>query len=304
MKKYLPLLAVLAAFSMLVFGSAQAAAGARQALSLCAATLIPSLFPFFVLANLLADMGLPELLGRSLGGAARRIFHVSGRGVQAFFLGISGGYPLGAATVAGLRQKKLISRQEAERLLPFCNNSGPAFILGAAGGVFGSVRAGLMLYATHVAAALAVGFLLRGPAPPPTDTPPAAPPSSFSRAFPAAVTRAVQSTLAVCGYVVLFSALLGLLAPLQRLAPLWLAMATGFLELGSGIAALRGLPPTASNLAAAAFLLGWGGLSVHFQTLGVLAGTDIKSARHLAGRALCGILAALFTFFLALIFPQ
>lgn len=47
------------------------------------------------------------------------------------------------------------------RLLGFCNNSGPAFILGAAGtGVFGGARFGLLLYAAHILAALTAGVLL------------------------------------------------------------------------------------------------------------------------------------------------
>lgn len=304
MKQHIPLFMVLGTFTALVCCSTQAAGGARQALSLCAATLIPSLFPFFVLANLLSELGLPDLLGRTLGGLTRRLFRVSGYGAQAFFLGISGGYPLGAAAVANLRKKGYISRAEAERLLPFCNNSGPAFILGAAGGIFASVRAGLLLYATHVGAALCVGLLFRGRAVPSGEAPLQERSLPFFRAFPIAVSRALSATLGVCGYVVLFSALLGILTPLKQLPPLSAALTAGVLELGSGIAALRGLAPTPVNLAAAAFLLGWGGISVHFQTLGAVADTDIKCARHLMGRALCGIIAAVFTFLLARVFFQ
>ena len=68
-----------------------------------------------------------------------------------------------------------------------------------------------------------------------------------------------------------------------------------------GIVAMAGLSPTPGNLALASFLLGWGGLSVHAQTLGAVQGTDISCARHLAGRALCGILAAVFTYIFALL---
>ena len=50
------------------------------------------------------------------------------------------------------------SKTEAERLLAFCNNSGPAFILGVVGtGIFASSRAGLLLYLAHIAASLCVG---------------------------------------------------------------------------------------------------------------------------------------------------
>ena len=290
-----------AAFLALVLFAPQAAEGARQGLTVCAAALIPSLFPFFALSNLLSALGLADLLSGTVGKLIERLFRVDGCGAQAFLLGITGGYPLGAHAVADLRRRELVSRDEAERLLAFCNNSGPAFILGAAGGVFQSPKAGVLLYISHVLGAVCVGLLFRG-----KNTLPAPRrslrnhPKSFGEAFPAAVGGALSSTLAVCGYVVLFSSLLGCLTPLAALPPLPRALLTGFAELGSGIAALRGLSVTPVHLAAAALLLGWGGLSVHAQTLAAVAGTDIKCARHLTGRALCGLLAAVFTYVSAL----
>jgi sporulation integral membrane protein YlbJ len=300
MKKYVPLLLTLAAFGALTILSRQAAQGARQSLALCAQTLIPSLFPFFVLANLLSALGLPDLLAKRAGGLMQRLFHVSGSGAQAFFLGISGGYPLGASVVAQLRRTGRISRDEAQRLLTFCNNSGPAFIIGAMGGVFHSVRAGLLLYITHVTAALVLGLLQRGPVPKARSAPARpAPPPTFTAAFGPAVTGALHSTLTVCSYVVLFGALMGMMTPLQQLPPLLAALAAGFWELGSGAAAFEGLSPTPMALAAAAMLLGWGGVSVHCQTMALVADTDIKITRHLLGRAVCGVIAAVLTFCMA-----
>ncbi|MDY6095089.1 MAG: sporulation protein, partial [Oscillospiraceae bacterium] len=68
---------------------------------------------------------------------------------------------------------------------------------------------------------------------------------------------------------------------------------TGLLEIGTGIGAMQGLAATPQNLALCAFLIGWGGVSVHCQTAAVLAGTTLKSARHTAGRFLHGVLSAL-----------
>ena len=77
------------------------------------------------------------------------------------------------------------------------------------------------------------------------------------------------------------------------------SLSLAVLELGPGIGAMQGLMPTPGNLALAAFLIGWGGVSVHCQTAAVIAGTDIKSARHTVGRLLHGAISALCMWVLA-----
>ena len=55
---------------------------------------------------------------------------------------------------------------------------------------------------------------------------------------------------------------------------------------------MTGLAISPINLALAAFILSWGGLSVHFQTFSMIAGTDIKTARYMIGRVLTALIAA------------
>ena len=310
MKNKLAVFAALCGLWVMVTASDAAVAACRTGLRLCVELILPSLFPFFVLSALLGKLGLPALLGRRLAPLGERLFHVSGEGMTALFLGLLGGYPLGAAYVAELAESGRVSDEEASRLLGFCNNSSPAFFLGAIGtGVFGGVKWGLLLYLVHVLAAVLTGLVLRGEEiAPKADASPAAP-LPFSRALPEAVRQALSASLNVCGFVVCFAVFTGLLnangffALLSgRLAVLtgqplsWCrALLTGFFELGGGIGALRGLPPTPMNLALAGAIMGWGGLSVHFQTLSLIADREIESAPHLAGR----LLSALLSFFLA-----
>ena len=142
--------------------------------------------------------------------------------------------------------------------------------------------------------------------------PEAAAPRGFAQALPDSVRDAAVATLHICAFVVFFSVLASLLRALGLLSFLALdltrctgaepqfslALLTGLLELGSGIGAMSGLAPTPENLAMAAFLLGFGGLSVHCQTLSVLNGTNMKCARHFVGRILHGALSALYAFLL------
>lgn len=304
-------LAAVAAGLALVACSAEAMEAARGSLRLCGEVLIPSLFPFFVLSGLIQELGLPSRLGRLAAPGMHRLFGVSGQGCAALILGLLAGYPLGAASAAGLVQRGEISREEGERLLGFCNNSGPAFLIGAAGaGVYGSAKAGVLLYFSHVLAALAAGLLLsRGRRGQGFERPSPLPPRAG--ALPAAVLSAVRNVLNVCGFVVAFGVVTGVLTAIGLLPALALdlsrltglevsacrALLTGFFELGGGVGALRGLAATPANLALCAAIVGWGGLSVHMQTAAVAG--DMKTARHLAGRCLSAVFSCAFAYLLA-----
>ena len=123
-------LALLCAVLSLMLWPQEAMEAAREGLQLCYNVIIPSLFPFFVLSALVVDLGLAGYVGRALEGLMRPLFHVPGACASAFVLGFVGGYPVGARTALSLYQKGMCTKTEAERLLSFCNNSGPAFILG------------------------------------------------------------------------------------------------------------------------------------------------------------------------------
>lgn len=131
MREKLGLLGCLAALGVLLLCSADTARAVREGLALCAGSVIPALFPFLAVSGLLTalDAGAAPGRGRML---LARVLGCGPAGAGAFLLGLVGGYPVGARTVAQLYREKRISRPEACRLLLFCNNCGPAFILGVA----------------------------------------------------------------------------------------------------------------------------------------------------------------------------
>lgn len=269
----------------------------RDALSLCAQTVIPSLFPFFVLSSLLVSGGGADAFSALLGGLMRPLFGLGGAGASALALGLLGGYPVGARTVAELYGAGTLEKKEAERLLGFCNNAGPGFLLGICGGaVLHSPRAGLYLYLTHVSSALLTGILLCRDLPrrgavyrKPTQSADAAP---FASLFSAAVRSALAGIGNVCAFVVLFLVLLRLLTAAfpaavsdSALYPLLL----GFVELTNGVTALSA---TRDGFVGCAVLLAWGGLSVHAQTLSVLDGASLSTRFYWRGKMMQAALSA------------
>lgn len=314
-------IALLLSATALVLAPAEAAEGVREGLRLCFNVIVPSLFPFFVLSTLVVELGLAARLGELTQGIMRPLFRVNGSCAAALVLGFIGGYPVGARTALRLYQQGQCSKSEAERLLAFCNNSGPAFILGVVGaGIFGDKRVGFLLYLTHTLASLLVGFLFRFHG---TDTPNEirkAKPievTTLPAALVSAVSGALQSTLSICAFVVFFSVILrlltayGLLTALAQLLSIlgleqeWAyRLVAGLLELSSGVSSLSSGGKFTSLASMAAFMLGWAGLSVHCQVLSFLTDSGLSARVYLAGKLCHGLVAAALTWLLARFLPM
>ncbi len=297
MKRHVPALSGPAAGLLLLallLRAPDAAAGARQALVQCGASLVPSLLPCCVAANLLLGAAKP-----ALPRPAARWLGLSPVGLECLLVGAVSGFPLGAMYAAAQCKKGRMQPGEAVVTAALANQAGPAFVLGAVGlGVFGSARTGAALWAgVLVSAVLCARLLAPGSAAAPQAAPPAqAAGRSLLRALPQAVGQAGAAMVRLCAMVVFFGALLGAATPLLPTAgTLARAVAGGLLELSSGVSALGGL---SRRMAAAAglLLLGWGGCCVHLQALGPLAEAGLSFRVYLGCKglqaAVCALLAA------------
>ena len=268
---------LLAAMVGLLALSQQAAEGVRQGLQLCAWSVIPALFPFFVLSSLHTEIltgtggHLLRLPGRLLG--------YSSTGIRIFFLSLLGGYPVGPRLIGQLCRAGRLSREEATQLLAFCNNAGPAFILGLVGlGQFGSLHAGVALYLIHAAAAALTALRFRAVPAFPDRAVSAMPAKPLASALVSSIADAGTAMVQICSFVTFFNAILWLPPCRILLAhPLLL----GAVELTQGIVRL---PNTLGGFVMASVLLAWGGLSVHCQTAAVLAQTDISLGQYFKGK--------------------
>ncbi len=298
-----------ALFVLLLTHPQTAAAGAGEGLRLCAELVIPALFPFFVLSSMAVSLGAAALLGRLLQNLVGPLLRLGSGGCSALALGLLGGYPAGAQTVRELWERGQCSRSEAERALAFCNNCGPAFLLGAAGaGVFRSAAVGGVLLAGHWLGALFVGVLFRfyGKKPEKSEYSTAIGAVSLSAALTRSVQRALMATGNVCAYTVFFRVVVRLLEETgaERIfdaLPNGAALFMGLLDLTGGVSGIDPGEPYAVELAA--LLMGWGGASVLCQTMAVLEDSGLRLRTALAGKLLHGPLAALWTHLLLRLIP-
>ena len=291
----------LALFAAFLLCPAACAGGVRDGLSLAAGRALPALVPFFLASGLLVRTDFAETFGRLLARPLARLYRLPPAAASAVLLGLTGGYPVGAATAAALLEQGALSREEAARVNLFCNCASPGFCIGLVGlGVFGSARTGAVLYGIHALSALLAGLLTaRGGSPqrlPPKGMLPArAPREGFAAAFCAAVQQAAATSLTVTAFLTVFSILLRLLAPVLAPIPYGQALA-GVIELTNGLDRLTALPLSRGALVTlSSFLLGFGGLAVHFQVRALAAPQDLPMAGFTAAKLQHGAIAALLT---------
>jgi sporulation integral membrane protein YlbJ len=328
-KKIFDVLSILAIFVLLAalvaFPQAVTDA-AKSGLTLCYNVIVPSLFPFFVLSSLIVETGAAHHIGRAAERVMRPVFNVGGQCAAAFALGFIGGYPVGAKTVIALYESGACTKTEAERLLSFCNNSGPAFIFGVVGaGIFSSGKIGLLLYLAHTLASVIVGILFRNWGKNVSretflHNPPAKR-VSFAAAFSGSVVSSFSSTLGICGFVIFFTVFIkllfisGFLPALtaiigKTLAPFGLTeqwaerLLIGIVEISSGVWSLRGAAgQITGSVAMAAFMLGWAGLSVHSQVLSFIGESGLSVKTYILGKLAQAVISAAIIFLIARFIP-
>lgn len=273
---------------------------AKSALTLCAETVIPSLFPFFVLSSFAVNTGFLNAVGNLISPVASTLFSVSGSGAAAFVTGLLCGSPTGAKTVAELYQKGMIEKEEAERLLGFCNNAGPVFIAGAVGNMIGDVRLGKTLLIIHIIASVLVGVILSvGRRKHRKTKKTTVLTVGFGEALTEAVRGSVRVMLNVCGYVVLFSVIITFLRLFflkMAIAP-WVAnFVGGVLEMTVGakeICASGAEVPI--KLVLLSGILGFGGLCVFFQGCSAVSGTGLSTRTYFLGKVMQAGISVLLT---------
>lgn len=256
--------------------------GVSRGLSVCSSVIIPTLYPFMILAGVLTDSPLCTRPNRFIAAVTRRLFRLPACCGTAILLSLVGGYPAGALAIGRLKNSGRITAVEARRMTLFCVNGGPGFIVSTVGaGLLGSTRAGWLLFAAHAATSLGMGIILartgktRENSAQETSTA-ASPP----RAFAQTVQDTCAALLTMCGFVVLAAAGLsvweasGLPHVLQSLsgipAAAWSTATAMLTEVSCGCIAIAG----GGSLAPfwLCLCLGWGGLSVQGQLAVALKG--------------------------------
>lgn len=288
----------------------------KSALTLWATIIIPSLFPFMILADLIQKTALPFLFQKIFSPLMKMIFKLPGISILAVFLGMTGGYPIGAKVTVDLLSKNEITKNDANHLIMFVNNTGPLFMLGAVGiGLYKNIYIGILLLLAHYLSAILVGFIIRFTKPRISEMRNSYPIefkaiklSDIGSTLNDTIKKSIDTVLSIGGFIILFSLISALIEQSKILSFItlpWLntetstSLITGLLEVTNGVnkIAMANMP-LLQKLIITSILIGFGGMSIHFQTLSIIGSTSISFIKYLLGKAIQGILSGIITFFL------
>ncbi len=290
------------AFILLKF-PACSAEGVKKGIEICVNSLIPALYPFMILTNIFISSKAADLKIPFLEGLCRSAFRLPGYCAAVIVFSLIGGLPIGAKMSAELYERGLISREQWRRMLCFCVNPGPAFVISAVGmSALGSKKTGAVIYISLVFASLLIGFISRFFASD-TETYISIPVQDKGERKGSVAERAVikssKSLLAVCSWVVAFSCLCEIIVNLD-LSEGMESFLICIAEMTRGsLVAVESYP-----VPIVAAVIGFSGICGHFQLMGETGKAGLKYKHFLVSRIICSGLSALICGLLLKLFPM
>jgi sporulation integral membrane protein YlbJ len=289
--------------------------------------VIPSLLPFFIVSEVLIGMGFVNFVGKLLEPIMKLVFNVPGVGAFSFSMSLISGYPIGAKIVSNLRQKKIISKVEAERMLCFSSTSGPLFMLGAVSvGMLNNPSLAPLIIYPHYLGAITLGFIFRfykkGNKNILIQNETFLPiltkdkkNYSIGLILSNSIKNSMNTIILIGGFMIFYSVLTELLfissffnsainlinniIPTKINIEILKGFIAGMLELTTGCKHISTIKmDLIYKILIINFLIGWSGFSIHSQALSFINNTDINSFLYIFAKFLHGIFASFYSFIL------
>lgn len=284
-------------------------------------TIIPTIFPFSVICNLLISYDGVGLYSKILGPILCKPLKLSKSSSFPIVASFLSGYPLGCKYCCDLYSLGYINRREFERLLNIASNASPMFIIGSIGAtMLGDIRLGFILLIGNYLSSIIVGILTMNNSKTSStlkELPKNNINTNFGSALKSALDNGINTTLQVGAFVVLFSIIISIIKnntyisivfynieeflnlPKYSIYGLFL----GSVEFTNGCKLITTLPLTLPfKLAIISFICSFSGLSVIAQISSFVYKYDISIAKYSFIKFIQGVISFIITFILSSVF--
>lgn len=292
--------------------------------------IIPSLLPFFIISEILIELGFVDFIGKLLQPMMKPLFNVPGEGIFPLVMSVLSGYPVGSRLTCRLREEKLITKIEGDRLICFTSTSGPLFILGAVSiGMLNNAKIAPLILIPHYLSVIILGLIFRFYKKSTKDNSKQdynifseiqttyhnwlGSKKSIGSLITNSVKGSMDTIILIGGLVIFYSVLIqilfnlnlfnNLILMLNKVLPieqeLLKGLIAGLFEITTATSLVsKTNSPIIIKLLIMNFLIGWGGLSVHSQAISFINNTDINSKIYLLSKFLHGLISSILGYIL------
>ena len=168
--------------------------------------LIPTLFPFFIISDILINYKVVDYIPRFFKNIFKKIFNITDNMFVIFILSMISGFPSNARNTRTMYDNGMIDINEANHIMIFSHFSNPLFILTTIGLFFFNYKKiGVILLITHYLSNIILGFLIRNKfIHYETKKNDNEIKNSFGKIFIDSIKKAVDNILLICGIVCIF----------------------------------------------------------------------------------------------------
>lgn len=261
MKKFIAMIALL---FLLLFFHNETMFGTRSGLLLWYQTLIPSLLPFILVTNALAETNAYQ----SAALYFRKYFSCRIYEIMAIILGNLCGYPLGGKIINDFVKNQYITPNRANQILALASQASPMFLIGYIHIHIIQKAIPLPVFLISIYLPILIYYPLLSPKKETLQVKPYSPPTK-EFCLVDTFLHAAQIMVMIGMYVIIFSILLVILLPFCRHT--FLKLILSFFEITTGLGLLKTLAlPIHIQLSFLCALSAFGGLCSAFQIKGVL----------------------------------
>lgn len=276
--------------------------------------IFPSLFPFFVLSELLINFGLVELLGEIFKPFMNFLFKTKGVCAFIFIMSIISGIPANAKYVRELYLSGLINEYESEKILMFTHFSNPLFILGTISILFlNNKEVGILILICHYISNIIIGIMFRNYYPTNEVNSKVSikkaimnmhnkrikANKSFSTILTNSLINTINTLLLILGVVTFFLVITTIIDHNINLNSYYQSILNGFFEMTQGLKYISILDiPLKIKTIICTMIISFGGLSSHMQVMGILSDTKIRYLPFLTARVIHALIASILVYFL------
>ncbi len=261
-------------------------------------SLIPSIFPFLLLSNLLIEYGFVNFISIIFGPLFSRIYNLPPKASFAIIGSIFTGFPTGAKYIKDLLNNKSISLEDANHLITFTSYSNPIFVISVIGeGLLKSKKIGIIIFIIHLITGLIIGVLFKNKKKNDySQNQSNLNNNSFINNLINSINDSFHILINMLGIIIFFSIIMQVIDSLI-VESFISCLFNGILEVTSSIINISksnySLKLKASIIG---FFISFNGLSVHFQIKSIIEGTQIKYRKYFVARILQSLLCFIFLF--------